>query len=285
MSLTSMIDNLNSPLAQWLNQTFDRLLIQQMVKQLNDNMFQSILSPILPAHDEYTLAGNAFDYLFRWQLEPLTKTTAQNGAAYLVLNGWEKAIDVLKTTIDLGTQTTSLTERAAYSVVLAWFEIVFRSNARSVAAPLREIQTCIDPVATVEYLRQQVNPILVEDLVILVSHAPDVWQFVGDQKYFLNPIFDGSFNVGGADADWIVDHTLYECKVTIKKRPFSRRTLLQTIGYALLDYNNRYAISKIGWYYPRQKFRYALAIDDLFDRLNVTKSLPELRRNMQSLLA
>lgn len=68
----------------------------------------------------------------------------------------------------------------------------------------------------------------------------------------LNPTFDGSSEVGGADANMIIDNTLWDIRTTAKSSPLTIDTILQQVGYYLLDYSNTYGISQITWYYTRQ---------------------------------
>lgn len=275
-----MLDDPNSPLAQWIRETFGHKAMAAIVKEINDKLDHT--SPILPQvdHGEYTVVGNAFDYLFRWHLGPLTKTVAQGGALILATEGWPNTDDVVQATLDHGSQSTDPAERATCAIVLTWFEAVFRSRAERIVQPLNAIKSQTDPVKAAAYLRQQVNPAVVDDLVNLVTHIPQVWDFTNHEVRYLNPTFAGSIDVGGADADWIFGGTLYECKVTIRERPFRRRDLLQAIGYALLDYDDRYHIRKVGWYFPRQRVRYVYTLADLFRRLAVLQDIAELRKEI-----
>ncbi|MDE2838654.1 MAG: hypothetical protein OXL97_14295 [Chloroflexota bacterium] len=67
----------------------------------------------------------------------------------------------------------------------------------------------------------------------------------------LNPIFVGSDDVDGADADLIVDSTSVDIKTTIKAS-VAKDYIYQLIGYVLLDYTNEYQIDRIGLYMTRQ---------------------------------
>ena len=67
----------------------------------------------------------------------------------------------------------------------------------------------------------------------------------------LNPTFDGSRDVGGADADLIVDGALIDIKTTIEPK-IRNEWLWQLLGYVLLDYSNRQGIDKVGMYLARQ---------------------------------
>ena len=70
----------------------------------------------------------------------------------------------------------------------------------------------------------------------------------------LNPTFQGSLDVGGADADIIVDKTIIDFKCTAKIDATTLRSAaLQLLGYILLDYEGKYGISNIMVYLPRQR--------------------------------
>jgi len=59
-------------------------------------------------------------------------------------------------------------------------------------------------------------------------------------------------DIGGADADLVVDHCLIEIKATIRPK-LSASWLYQLLGYALLDYSDRYEIHAVAIYFARQK--------------------------------
>lgn len=67
----------------------------------------------------------------------------------------------------------------------------------------------------------------------------------------LNPTFTGSPDVGGADADLILDGCLLEIKATVTPKLY-QAWLLQLLGYALLDYDDAYRIDRLGIYLARQ---------------------------------
>ena len=69
--------------------------------------------------------------------------------------------------------------------------------------------------------------------------------------HVLNPTFDGSKDVGGADADLIVDGMLIEIKTT-KKPEIKPEWIWQLLGYMLLDYSDCHRIGSIGLYMARQ---------------------------------
>ena len=68
----------------------------------------------------------------------------------------------------------------------------------------------------------------------------------------IGPTFAGSGVIGGADADLIIDHRLYDIKTTEKPREKFPEKLRQLIGYALLDWDDKYALTDVGFYFSRQ---------------------------------
>lgn len=70
------------------------------------------------------------------------------------------------------------------------------------------------------------------------------------RPFRLNPTFQGSFDVGGADADLIADGCLIDVKTT-KSATLDVEWLRQLIGYALLDYEDELGITSVGLYLAR----------------------------------
>lgn len=70
------------------------------------------------------------------------------------------------------------------------------------------------------------------------------------QPFQLNPTFQGSLDIGGADADLIVDGCLFDVKTT-KSATLDVEWLRQLIGYALLDYEDELGIKCVGLYLAR----------------------------------
>jgi hypothetical protein len=65
------------------------------------------------------------------------------------------------------------------------------------------------------------------------------------------PSFTGSRDVGGADADLIVGTCLVEVK-TSTKPVTTQHTLQQVVAYALLDYDDEYAIDEVAIFHARR---------------------------------
>ncbi len=92
----------------------------------------------------------------------------------------------------------------------------------------------------------------VEAELARLSHAfYDTLGSLIESPAVLNPVFAGSGDVGGADADLILDGCLLEIKTSVGKERLTRERLYQLIGYVLLDYNDEHCIRDLGIYFTR----------------------------------
>lgn len=158
-----------------------------------------------------------------------------------------------------------------YCVVLSLYEMIYRSgrvpeflHLPTTTAPF--VPTTIDDLLAVP------QPHWIDDLCTLS------WAFFDDnadllgRPTILNPTFDGSAHVGGADADadadMIVDDCLVDVKLTIDSGLKKLGAwLYQLLGYTLLDYSDRYGIRNVALYMPRQRTWFRWSIEDLMEKL------------------
>jgi hypothetical protein len=100
-----------------------------------------------------------------------------------------------------------------------------------------------------------------------------------------HPVFAGSGDVGGARADLILDGCLVDIKTTVRPR-WDRAWLDQLLGYALLDYPDRYRIRAIGLYLARQCLLIRWPLDQVLATLADGRSPPldELRCQLLEVL-
>lgn len=97
-------------------------------------------------------------------------------------------------------------------------------------------------------------------------------------KRICAPVFSGSNDVAGADADFIIDGHLIDCKATIHPDRFGReKDVHQLAGYLLLDYPDAYAMDRVGFYLSRQGQLLAWSAQEFLGLLGARRSLPELR--------
>ncbi|RUO92278.1 hypothetical protein D7Y11_15450 [Corallococcus sp. AB018] len=114
----------------------------------------------------------------------------------------------------------------------------------------------------------RVDPREVDEVRRMLEHAP-LDEFTTSGTIFLNPTF-GRYSraVGGADADLIVDGTLFEIKTTQEAR-VTLEHLRQLCGYFLLARATRQddprfpLISSLGIYFARYAFTWRIPVEVL----------------------
>ena len=160
----------------------------------------------------------------------------------------------------------------SYCIVLALMESVFRAGLRE-GNPLvgREF-------GDTNALLGIAQPHWVDDLRELSWEFYDNRNHLLHLSHVLNPTFDGSIDVGGADADLIVDGLLIDIKAT-KRSSIELDWLRQLLGYVLLDYSDQYGIGSIGLYLARQGILVQWNLDEVVEVLCTDKasSIEELR--------
>jgi hypothetical protein len=87
------------------------------------------------------------------------------------------------------------------------------------------------------------------------------------QHVVSDPIFDRSNDLGGADADVIIDGTLLELK-TVRTPVLNKITVWQILGYLLADTTDRAQIREVGWYFSRHGYLWRLPVEELLARLH-----------------
>lgn len=145
-------------------------------------------------------------------------------------------------------------DRAA--VLLAHCERIVRAGASALSGATG---AALDAVADGRTFADAVDLRTVRDvgsLLSLNSEQVESWResIAGGERYEPNPTFAASQFVGGADADWLVGETLFDCKVYGELTvPKLRDTLRQLLGYVLLDTGDELGIRRVGIWLPRQR--------------------------------
>lgn len=275
MSLYHQLRDKNSPVSKWFRTHIDASLYRKFSQAVNSEIMKHPIE-IMPYHSEYGMAGTAFDYSFRWLIGPLHEhVVAVHGASFLT-HKWSGAPEFVSKIIQMGNTSKEIEKKAIFSIVLAWFDTYRRSG--KIDPPLQFLlknQNSIDW----ESIDSLISKELAEDVIRLTYAALKTWDNDLDKPFILNPTFVGSRSVGGADADWITEEVLYDCKTTKIGRPFGRETLLQTLAYAFLDYDNQYNIHSLGWYYARRNLRIVYSLDEILPRLGFDLNLDGLRQS------
>lgn len=216
--------------------------------------------------------GTAFDYRLRYHLAPCRGMdfVAANGAAALIhiepatrpsITVFFRHLDEFTTEIKpagklLDAAAEELLSR--YCVVLAQLESVYRSSG-AWTPTIPPLGTAATTPAN-DAMLQLASELAVADVVNLSRSAratfgPLIDPVVDGRLYYVpNPVFAGSGDIGGADADFIIGKGIFELKTTKEFTNSSiRKALLQLVGYCLLDYDDRYEIRAVGLYFSRQE--------------------------------
>ena len=154
-----------------------------------------------------------------------------------------------------------------YCVTLASFEQCFRARPRP-ESPLFAVHAL-----SADDLLQIAPAHWIDDLCTMSELFYDQMGGNFTEDAVLNPTFDGSAYVGGADADVILNSCLIDFKTTINAK-IEGSALYQLLGYSLLDFSNRYRIERAGFYLPRQGRFLTWELEDLITQLQGSNPIP-----------
>jgi hypothetical protein len=298
MSLTGELDKKDSPVTRW----FAERVVN--IKPISEEWLAAVkAAPLIrPVTDRRIpgTVGTAFDYRLRYwfavtPLEELVASagmrsvslaaepaTSRRGAsdALLALGGPAPPASTAVVALlpDFGTSLRdALAELSPvgrslppddeqsisrYCYLLGLFEELFRGGLQ-IRSPLYELADG----ATVNDLLALPPQIWIDDLCALSTAFAGDYPALADGRVILNPTFAGSIEIGGADADLIVDGCLLDVKTTVDPKFTRTRVLYQLLGYALLDYDDRYEIDAVGVYLSRQALLLRWPLQPLLEQL------------------
>lgn len=273
MSLSSHLRNKNSPIRDFIRSQFPntRELLKDGRRQIRN---ASMIRP--DAKLPYSTIGIAIDYRIRYYfgVTPHSELVAFHGATnlmmvpanllvapgrvpvlrdepaietYVVLDFFRLLDELVGRNNPVGCRLPADEEDALnrYCVALALFDEVFRSGL-NVNSPL-----AVGKFPDYESLLGIAEPHWLDDLRNLSWKFFDEFNHLLQLPHTLNPTFDGSRDVGGADADLVIDGKLIDIKTTVKPE-INSDWIWQLLGYVLLDYSDNNQISGIGLYMARQ---------------------------------
>jgi hypothetical protein len=154
-----------------------------------------------------------------------------------------------------------------YCIVLNLFEQVFRSNAY-IQGPL--MQPTVK--RSVEALLAIPQDAWLDDLSQLFGLFYECYHDLLSRPHILNPTFAGSVDIGGADADLIVDGCLIDIKTSIAPQ-IRADYLYQLAGYLLLDYTDQFHINSVGIYMARQGILFSWPVEEFLRQLTGDNSI------------
>ncbi len=203
-----------------------------------------------------------------------------------VIDGFFEGLDAVLAVIQPVRRCLSLEEErvlARYCFVLSLFEEACRSGAGY--RDWNGILLTPNPRQSVDELLAIPKDAWVEDLCAMSMLFCEQCHNHFARPHLLNPTFRGSNDVGGADADLIVDGCLVELKASIYPK-LDPAWLRQLVGYLLLDYGDRYHITYVSIYMVRQGMTFTWTVKQFLRKLTGDEhvSLSTLRQEFQTLI-
>lgn len=291
MSLTSHIDDPTSRVRKYLASTFPQTRALRLTAAeatstaTGDVKLAGLWLPdrrpfpsavVLPDGDGYPwgTAGTAFDYRLRYLYQTANPDTftAAHGAHMLGMRTrraggsrlWRQLIAALPPAA-AGIRPSDDADRvlAQLCVALAWFEELYRMGPRWRRHPL----VTTGPDATLPELLNRVDDRVVKDAVamtrLFVEQHPEL---LGAAEVVLNPTFGRSADLGGADADLILDRLLLEVKAS-KAVTLRSAVVWQLVGYLLADTDDVLGIDRVGLYFARHGLLWTFPVSWFLARL------------------
>ncbi|AKA01197.1 hypothetical protein SAZ_42375 [Streptomyces noursei ZPM] len=307
MSLTSSLKDPSSAISRFLAEQlpFPNHVLSNYRKRLT-----RFPAPVEPRPEpgqrpEWRMLGHTIDHRLRVSLGAPTGQPIKDGVlrAELDDNGWP-SIEVISTVqaagavmleelrqyegpngqpLALSSETEGRLIRLCH--IASSFEAIFRhvgwirGNSLGFCEPGASLDDLVGAVPgyVVDDIRQQME--------LAASPGPfsSLRELPAHQR-LCGPVFDGSRHVGGADADFVLDRKLIDCKATKRPERMGRAEIYQLAGYLLLDYSDTYDVQEVGLYLSRQGALIDWSNEDFLGLLGAQFTLPDLRAGCQYVL-
>ncbi|MFG2577531.1 hypothetical protein [Streptomyces sp. NPDC048481] len=137
-----------------------------------------------------------------------------------------------------------------------------------------------DAHTTLDHLAAAVPAYVLEDIaeqMELAERPFAPFRQLPDEQRVCGPVFAGSADLGGADADFIVGGLLIDCKATARPHTINRSAVQQLAGYLLLDYDDAYGVDRVGLYLSRQGALITWNVPEFLGALGARVPLSQLR--------
>ncbi|MFI9296656.1 ATP-dependent helicase [Streptomyces gardneri] len=161
--------------------------------------------------------------------------------------------------------------------VAGYFEAVYRNG---VFPRRRNLLAQADATTTLKSLTTAVPAYVLEDIAEQMQLAEEPFaplRRLPAAQRVCGPVFAGSTDLGGADADFITGGLLIDCKATTRPHQIGTAQVQQLAGYLLLDYDDAYRIDRVGFYLSRQGGLITWSVTEFLGALGARASLPALR--------
>lgn len=280
MSLSSHLSSKSSPVRAWFEQRLPET--QSVAREANRRLRGDASECRVRRIDgaDTSLVGTAVDYLLRacLRVTSIERTVASEAAQALATDPriGTKAIEIEREAAagikSLRPGRSDLTkdewlDLCVRCLLLARFEQYYRAGLAVrglVVGPLRRCND-LDEFAQMSLPRGRDT---IRDLARLGRAA---WEDHRDLRQarplVLNPRFQLSRALGGADADLIARHRLIDWKASAARQVVSRHELWQLVGYALADSTDEYEIQEVGIAALRWRSAVSWSLTDLLEEL------------------
>jgi hypothetical protein len=280
LSLSSHLEDRSSPVRRWLEERFPetRRVTTRANRQLRGGESTCPIPRVAEA--DASLVGTALDYLLRacLRMTSIERTVATSAVQFLsqdpavgtrAIEVEREAVTGIKRLRPGGRDLTDSEwrELCIYCLVLARFEQFFRIGPipaveERLIVPLRR---CL---GLEDFVPMALTSATIEDLERLGRAA---WEehrgWMDARPLVLNPKFQQSVALGGADADLIVGRRLIDLKATMTPGIVGRFELWQLLGYALADTDDEYGIREVGIAALRWRSSISWPLEELFGDL------------------
>lgn len=301
MSLTSVLSSEQEPLGTFIRNRLPRAATARR-SLLTDMPVRRARLPVAPGRTvvRWDLLGHAVDYRIRAAIVPPRVPDPVlhgiNGAGHLrgeaVQDLGERLAEAYLELMDdhqlhrRGTPwllAPAVEGRlAAICYAMAWFERVYREGWIHPTSPLAAVGEYTD----LSWLLSEVPEYVVRDLEIqtrLAEAALDPVKSGSVPNVCVGgPTFVGSADVGGADADLLVDGLLIEIKAVSRPARIRAETFWQLAGYYLLDYADDHRIRSVGLYLSRIGWLKTWSTTDFLRELGYRRPAATLRSEFEA---
>lgn len=292
MSLTSHLKDPNSPVPRFLRERFPNTRKAPFLRKARESLANAVTIQPVPSfsQSDYATIGTAIDYRLRYYFDitppmALAAFTAHETPSPTLHRDFMSDLEFSIPSLDpqqrrLEAAAEDLLNRYCY--VLALYD----QFKRVAAMHLQNSPLNTENPETVADLLKIPDQAWINDMRELSWLFHDRYNHLTNRPHILNPTFDGSIEVGGADADIIIDDTLVEIKSSIKPT-IDGYYIQELIGYALLDYSDRYQIHNIGIYMVRQGILLQWELKECLAHLSnyLHYDLGQLRSQFREMLA
>lgn len=296
MSLTGHLERSESPIRRWFEERFPETpgVVREANRQLRNG--RSICLIPRPEEADASLVGTALDYLLRacLQVTSIDQTAATKAARVLsrqpaigthAIEVEREAVVMIKRLDPGGRDLTDpeWRELCVCCLALARFEQLFRSVGPSAAIQ----EHLVDPLRRVggvaDFVPLAFTEASIADLELLGRATWEDHRSWRDARpLVLNPRFEQTSALGGADGDLIVGSRLIDLKSTSKTKIVSREVLWQLLGYVLADTDGEYGIREVGIAAPRWGSTIHWPVEDLMNYLTPGAPTTALAREIWS---